>query len=165
MVTEKEKIEFSARLNEHLDDNNYEPKGTGRQAQLARDMTKELGGKISQIGVRKWLEAESIPRHNKILILANFLTKKVRPEWLEYGTPPKRPQAFYEQDQSGQSEFAGHQGSVNTGKKTEIQELFDNALTSAQQLVLAFLRESQAFEEYKPTSGLKKRKHGNKLED
>lgn len=84
MVTEDDKQEFSIRLNKALDSINYKPKGKGRQVQLSTDMTRS-GYKISQKGVRKWLEGEAIPRHKAIKILADKTGKS--PDWLEYGQP------------------------------------------------------------------------------
>ena len=61
MVTRNEKLEFSKRLNELLDEQHFRPKYKGRQEALAKLFD------VSQIGARKWLEGEAIPKHEKII--------------------------------------------------------------------------------------------------
>lgn len=85
-MIEKEEIrirrEFSARLNEALDDAEVPPKDQGRQTATGR-----MFG-TSQKGARKWLEGEGLPRppmQKKIAVKLN-----VRQEWLMFGLGPKR---------------------------------------------------------------------------
>lgn len=81
MVTRNEKLEFSKRLNELLDEQHFRPKYKGRQEALAKLFD------VSQIGARKWLEGEAIPKHEKIIEIATRFN--ARSAWLEYGELPK----------------------------------------------------------------------------
>lgn len=85
MMTDKDTLNqvfaFTKRLNEALDDNNFPPKGEGRQTAAAA----RFG--VSQKGARKWLEAEGMPRTSKINVIAKKLG--VRAAWLQSGEGPK----------------------------------------------------------------------------
>jgi transcriptional regulator with XRE-family HTH domain len=84
MVTsrsEKELLEFSARLNEALDLAGAPPKHHGRQRYVAKLF------KVSQKGARKWLEGEAFPALWRIKEIAQELN--VRAEWLLTGQGPK----------------------------------------------------------------------------
>lgn len=51
---------------------------------LAHEFNDRYAGKrVTQQAVRKWLNGEAIPAHDKILALAEWL--EVGTEWLEYG--------------------------------------------------------------------------------
>lgn len=69
--------EFSQRLNHALDELKAPPKFSGRQTYLARLLGK------TQKGVRRWLEAECLPRPRDQERLAKSL--HVRLEWLMFG--------------------------------------------------------------------------------
>lgn len=75
------KREFSARLNEALDDAGFPPKGEGRQYAAAKAF------KVSQIAARKWLEGESIPHTKRLDGIAAKLGTTV--EWLLSGRGSK----------------------------------------------------------------------------
>jgi hypothetical protein len=85
-MTEKEenriRREFSARLNEALDDMGIPTKDKGRQTTAGR-----LFG-VSQKGARKWLEGEGLPHTKRIPKIAAKVN--VRQEWLLFGLGPKR---------------------------------------------------------------------------
>lgn len=85
---DREKIAFSARLNEALDDLRAPEKYKGRQKKVV-DLIAEEGGKVSQKGARKWLECEAIPAMDNLVRLARAV--KVSLEWLATGRGPKRP--------------------------------------------------------------------------
>ncbi len=83
---------FSRRLREALQKGGV---GADSPTQLARDFNDHYRGKrVTQQAVRKRLNGEAIPSHDKILALAGWL--EVGAEWLEYG-------------KSGASEPAVHQ--------------------------------------------------------
>lgn len=82
MVPNPEKIAFSRRLNEALDDAGFAEKGAGRQVALAAKC------KVSQNAVRKWLEGESIPEVSRLMQLA--VDFNVAFEWLATGRGEKR---------------------------------------------------------------------------
>lgn len=60
MVTRNEKLEFSKRLNELLDEQHFRPKYKGRQEALAKLFD------VSQIGARKWLEGRPYQSMKKL---------------------------------------------------------------------------------------------------
>jgi len=74
--------EFSARLNEALDDINAPNKHQGRQVYLSK-----LFG-TTQNGARRWLEGIGLPRMKQVTKIATKLN--VRVEWLVFGVGPKR---------------------------------------------------------------------------
>lgn len=85
MQNNEEKVLFSKRLN-----NLCEEKGLplhGRQT-IIKYHFLSLGIRISQESVRKWLMAESIPRHEKKIILCKYFN--VLYEWLSTGKGDKR---------------------------------------------------------------------------
>lgn len=82
MVTIDEKIAFSERLNTALDNMKFPAKGGGRQTRLAKVISEKYE-KISQKGVRKWLEAESIPSMENLIRLAKITNVSL--EWLVTG--------------------------------------------------------------------------------
>lgn len=93
MKTNNDKEAFSRRLNNLLDENNYPAKHEGRQTQLGIDFG------VTQKGARKWLEAEAIPRRNKIMEMARRF--KVNTVWLEYGEGEKYSKPSDNIDQAG----------------------------------------------------------------
>lgn len=85
MQNNEEKILFSKRLN-----NLCEEKGLplhGRQT-IIKYHFLSLGIRISQESVRKWLMAESIPKHENKIILCKYFN--VLYEWLSTGKGDKR---------------------------------------------------------------------------
>ena len=80
--TQRIRREFSARLNEALDDKHAPPKYKGRQTYVAK-----LFG-VTQKGARRWLEASSLPRAGTQSKIAKKLG--VRVEWLMFNLGPKR---------------------------------------------------------------------------
>lgn len=72
------KILFAKRLNHALDLNKIPPKGKGRQVIVA----KMFG--VSTKGASKWLEGQTFPDLQKIVVIANKLNVNI--EWLTYGT-------------------------------------------------------------------------------
>jgi len=87
MVTEDARTEFSARLNEALDQCGIAPKGRGRQVAVAKLFD------VSQKGARKWLEGEAIPNTKRIPEIAARLNTST--EWLltgrEFKSTPGTP--------------------------------------------------------------------------
>lgn len=82
-----EKVAFSARLNEALDDIRAPEKYKGRQL-FVSEMISGQGGKVSQKGARKWLECEAIPAMDNLVRLARGLNVSL--EWLATGRGTKR---------------------------------------------------------------------------
>ena len=65
---------------------------TESPTQVARDFRDFYpSGRISVHAVRKWLNGEAIPSHDKLLVLAGWLS--VSPEWLRFGTGSATAQA------------------------------------------------------------------------
>lgn len=85
MVTQDERMAFSARLNTALDDIGVPSKHKGRQA-----IVGTMFG-VSQKGARKWLEGESIPATRRLPSIAKEL--RVRTEWLLSGNGPKHEES------------------------------------------------------------------------
>lgn len=81
-----EKDDFSARLNQALDEAPLKPpvpkKGRGRQRHVARLFN------VDQKAARKWLEAEGYPKLETVIVIAKTL--QVTVEWLLTGRGPKR---------------------------------------------------------------------------
>ena len=77
---DKERQAFSSRLMDAL-------RHTGRQisaTRLAQEFNLHYNGpKVHMHSCRKWLQAESIPTQEKLVILARMLG--VSPDWLRYG--------------------------------------------------------------------------------
>jgi len=77
---EKSKSKFAQRLREAMSRAGYEPK----PAVLEREFNQRyLGNPVTLHGVRRWLEGETIPREDKLLVLAEWLG--VQPHLLRYG--------------------------------------------------------------------------------
>ena len=81
MVT-SEKEAFAQRLNLALDGIDFPGKGAGRQTRLAGMVSRRK--RVSQKGVRKWLEGYAIPGLDYQVILCELTG--ARREWLAYGT-------------------------------------------------------------------------------
>lgn len=81
-----ERIEFSARLNQALDDAPLTPpvpqKGRGRQRHVAKLF------KVDQKAARKWLEGDGYPKMETVIVIAKKL--QVAVEWLLTGRGEKR---------------------------------------------------------------------------
>ena len=82
VMRDEDRLAFSERLNQALDDVGFPKKGDGRQVKLAK-----LFG-LNQKGVRKWLEGEGTPTFERTKKLAESLNVTV--EWLMTGHGPKR---------------------------------------------------------------------------
>jgi SOS-response transcriptional repressor LexA len=80
LAEQKERTEFSKRLDHALDLYGVPPKGKGRQVQVG----KMFG--VSQKAANKWLEGLSLPDTMRIAVIAEKLNVNV--EWLTYGTGP-----------------------------------------------------------------------------
>jgi hypothetical protein len=77
---EKSKSKFALRLREAMVSAGYE----ARPAVLEREFNQRyLGEPVTLHGVRRWLEGETIPREDKLLVLAQWLG--VQPQHLRYG--------------------------------------------------------------------------------
>jgi len=77
-----EKEDFSRRLNEALAGIGAPEKGKGRQKALLKLMTAQ-GAVLTENGVRKWLECESIPAMDNMIKLARAI--RVPIQWLATG--------------------------------------------------------------------------------
>lgn len=79
-----ERIEFSRRLNEALDESPLKvpPKGDGRQVYVSRIF------EVDQKGARKWLEGEGFPKMQRCIEISKKLSVSV--EWLLTGRGNKR---------------------------------------------------------------------------
>lgn len=79
-----ERVEFSRRLNEALDESplRVPPKGEGRQVFVAKIFS------VDQKGARKWLEGEGFPKMERCITIARKL--EVTVEWLLTGRGNKR---------------------------------------------------------------------------
>ncbi|RXJ70669.1 hypothetical protein CS022_22655 [Veronia nyctiphanis] len=80
MDIKEERIAFSTRLNAILDTRGFAPKQRGRQTKLAEKFN------LTQKGVRRWLEGESIPRIDSLRTLSEEFDVNI--EWLHYGNGP-----------------------------------------------------------------------------
>ncbi|CAN1543285.1 DNA-binding protein [Limnohabitans sp. B9-3] len=77
---ENAKTMFANRLREAMQAAGYEPK----PAVLEREFNTRYWGKPMTLhGVRRWLRGETLPTHDKLLVLAAWLA--VPPERLNYG--------------------------------------------------------------------------------
>ena len=71
---------FADRLREAMQAAGYEPK----PAVLEREFNTRFWGKPMTLhGVRRWLRGETLPTHEKLLVLASWLG--VTPQYLHYG--------------------------------------------------------------------------------
>ena len=132
MSDQNGKDTFSQRLNRVLDDAGFPPKGKGRQTELARLVSQLTGEKISQKGVRRWLEVETHPRPSK----ARALCKEfgVSYDWLMTGRGNMR---------------AGEEGDAKGGTATEsgfvsqIARLIPKATPRSKEALLAIARAAE----------------------
>lgn len=77
---EKSSEKFAKRLRAAMQAAGYEPK----PAVLEREFNQRYWGKPMTLhGVRRWLLGESLPRQDKVLVLAEWL--RVPPQQLRYG--------------------------------------------------------------------------------
>lgn len=77
---DKSRQEFAQRLRRALEQAGYEP----RPAVLEREFNQRYWGKaVTLHGVRRWLVGETLPSHEKMLALAEWLG--VEPQALRYG--------------------------------------------------------------------------------
>lgn len=81
MANSSEREEFSKRLRQSFADNAVDIESPTR---LAEEFSARYSGKaVTQQAVRKWLNGESFPSQDKIIILAAWLN--VGSEWLRFG--------------------------------------------------------------------------------
>ena len=93
MSSHVEKLDFSERLLEALAAAGLE---TESPTVLARRFNLLHGGEpVSAQAVRKWLQGESIPAQERLLVLARWL--RVSPQWLRFGEQPASVPAVREQ--------------------------------------------------------------------
>lgn len=84
-AAEKSREEFSIRLQEAIKSADWKAYGSGKR--LA-----DLVG-VTPKAANKWLKADAIPGHDKLLVIATELG--VRAEWLEYGVGSKTNEAAF----------------------------------------------------------------------
>lgn len=78
---EKSKLEFAQRLRDAMTAAGYEAK----PAILEREFNQRHWGKaVTLHGVRRWLRGETLPTHDKLLVLSKWLG--VEPQVLHYGS-------------------------------------------------------------------------------
>lgn len=77
MTVDAERMEFAKRLNVMLDEEEFAGLHEGRQTKLAQ-LTS-----VSQNSARKWLIGETIPRQDKLRIIASTFGRSA--QWLRYG--------------------------------------------------------------------------------
>lgn len=75
---------FRARLHEALDHAGVRTRGRGVDV---KKHLEEAGVSKTAQAVSKWLNGESIPEPDSMLVLSSWLN--VRPEWLQFGIPPR----------------------------------------------------------------------------
>lgn len=81
MANSQAREEFSKRLRKALLDGGF---ATESPTRLAENFNGQYPDRrVTQQAVRKWLNGEAIPSHNKIQALAAWL--EVSPHWLHYG--------------------------------------------------------------------------------
>lgn len=81
MASNQAREEFSKRLRKAFQDKGF---GIESPTRLAETFSDNYDGRrVSQQAVRKWLNGEAIPSHDKIKALAAWL--EVSPHWLHYG--------------------------------------------------------------------------------
>jgi transcriptional regulator with XRE-family HTH domain len=81
MANSQAREEFSKRLRKALQDRGF---GIESPTRLAEDFNDTYPDRrVTQQAVRKWLNGEAIPSHDKIRALAEWL--EVGPHWLHYG--------------------------------------------------------------------------------
>ncbi|MBK5477466.1 peptidase S24 [Pseudomonas sp. TH21] len=95
---------FTARLHEALDDAGVRTRGRG--VDIHKHLVK-VGAEKSTQAISKWLNGESIPEADSMVMLCSWL--KVRREWLEYGVLPKKQ----ENDSGMHSHAKGHESNVH----------------------------------------------------
>ena len=95
---------FTARLHEALDDAGVRTRGRG--VDIHKHLVK-VGAEKSTQAISKWLNGESIPEADSMVVLCSWL--KVRREWLEYGVLPKKQ----ENDSGMHSPAKGHESNVH----------------------------------------------------
>lgn len=81
MATGQAREEFSKRLRKALQDNGYGVESATRLAVAFNDDYPDR--RVTQQGVRKWLNGETIPSRERIRALSEWLG--IAPNWLHYG--------------------------------------------------------------------------------
>ena len=79
-IAASERLEFSARLRQALENAHI---GQMPAEFIRAYNARADGSTVSVHAGRKWLEGESVPTHEKILILSRWLS--VDPTWLQFG--------------------------------------------------------------------------------
>ena len=81
MANNQAREEFSKRLRKALQDKEF---GIESPTRLAQSFNRDYPDRrVTPQAVRKWLNGESIPSHEKIKALAEWL--EISPHWLHYG--------------------------------------------------------------------------------
>lgn len=81
MNSSEERLAFSERLRQALDNASYSPSSP---TELAREFNHRFRGQsVTVHAARKWLHGESIPTQDKLRALANWLD--VPADWLRFG--------------------------------------------------------------------------------
>ncbi len=79
------KAQFALRLREAMVTAGYDPKPSVLEREFN---TRHFGRPMTLHGVRRWLMGETMPAHEKLITLADWL--RVKPEDLVFGTGPRR---------------------------------------------------------------------------
>ncbi|BBM66325.1 repressor [Vibrio alfacsensis] len=103
---------FSLRLAQACNNAGIEEHGRG--VILAKQL------KVTPKAVSKWLNAEAMPRQNKMEQLAEFLN--VSPYWLQYGKGPSQPSVNDEKIANGLVQYPDHE--VGNVTKIDIQPTY-----------------------------------------
>ena len=94
-------------------------------AAVAREFNRRAPQlRVTPHAVRKWLIGETIPVHQRLLVLASWLG--ISAQWLAFGdTDPAAPPASPTQPELGSSErdFLANLGQLGDGEKEVIREL------------------------------------------
>ncbi len=89
MSSSQERLAFSQRLKQALNNADYSPTSPTR---LAREFNTQFNGHpVTAHAARKWLQGESIPTQEKLRALASWLD--VPAEWLRFGSLESRKDA------------------------------------------------------------------------
>lgn len=124
MANSRAKEEFSERLRQAFQEGGasvYSP------TRLAQEFNARYSAKsITQQAVRKWLNGETIPSYDKILVLARWLG--VKPNWLHYGTVEEgghaQPDMPYRKDYSDQ-ELVKRYRKLSQSQQRAVAEIID----------------------------------------
>jgi transcriptional regulator with XRE-family HTH domain len=121
----EERMAFSERLRQALNNANYSPRSP---TQLAREFNNRFEGhSVTVHAARKWLHGESIPTQEKLRALASWLD--VPAEWLRFGNELNKGK--------GQ---AAHLSSMEARLLTNLQQLDEHHRQLAHELLRLIIR-------------------------